>query len=146
MDAAGGEIGIGEVVGENVGVGVNYAEQIIDGVGNDFGAGRRMGGVFAEIRSDIRMPSKMRLRLCVGSERADGVMNGLGGEIVKGKAAGRAGVKSLGSKINEILSGRIKEGEDRKRWKLRAEFVDGVQRVEIRSVKIKGQGVPRANR
>jgi hypothetical protein len=38
VDAAGCEIGIGEVVGENVGVGVNYTEQIIDGVGNDFGA------------------------------------------------------------------------------------------------------------
>ena len=37
-DAAGCEIGIGEVVGENVGVGVNFTEQIIDGVGNDFGA------------------------------------------------------------------------------------------------------------
>jgi hypothetical protein len=53
---------------------------------------------------------------------------------------------SFGSKINEILSGRIKEGEDGKRWKLQTEFVDGIQRVEIRSVKIKGQGVPRASR
>jgi hypothetical protein len=82
VDAAGSEIGIGEVVGENIGVGVNYAEQIIDGVGNDFGARRRKGGVFAEMRSDIRMPSKTRLRLSVGSERSDGVMNGLGGEKV----------------------------------------------------------------
>jgi hypothetical protein len=73
-------------------------------------------------------------------------MNGLGGEIVKGKAAGCAGVKSVGSEFGEILSGRIKEGEDGKGWKLRAEFVDGVQRVEIRSVKIKGQGIPRTSR
>jgi hypothetical protein len=55
VDPAGGEIGIGEVVGENVGVGVNCAEQIIDGVGNDFAAPRRMGGVVVEIRSDIRV-------------------------------------------------------------------------------------------
>jgi hypothetical protein len=93
------------------------------------------------------MPSMKGLRLCVGSERANGVMNGLGGEIAKRKAAGCAGVKSFGSEISEIiLSGRIKEGENGKGWKLRAELVNGVQRVEIRSVKVKGQGVPRARR
>ena len=92
------------------------------------------------------MPSMKGLRLCVGSERANGVMNGLGGEIVKRKAAGCAGVKSFGSEISEILSGRIKEGENGEGWKLRAELVNGVQRVEIRSVKVKGQGVPRASR
>lgn len=92
------------------------------------------------------MPSMKGLRLCVGSERANGVMNGLGGEIVKRKAARCAGVKSIGSEISEILSGRIKEGEDGEGWKLRAELVNGVRRVEIRSVKVKGQGVARASR
>jgi len=92
------------------------------------------------------MPSMKGLRLCVGSERANGVMNGLGGEVVKRKAAGCASVKSFGNEIGEILSGRIKEGEDGKGWKFRPEFLNGVQRVDIRSVKVKGQGVPRASR
>jgi hypothetical protein len=46
VDAAGGEIGIGEVVGENIGVGVNYTEQIIAGV-------RKCGGQVSQWGKDI---------------------------------------------------------------------------------------------
>lgn len=61
MDAVSGQSGIGEVVGENVGVGVNHAKQIVDGVGNDFGARRRMCGVFAEV--EIHVPSPFELQV-----------------------------------------------------------------------------------
>jgi hypothetical protein len=63
------------------------------------------------------------------------MVHGLGGEVVKGKAAGCAGAESLGG---EILSGRIKEGEDGKDGKLRAKLLDGVQRLKIGGVKIEG--------
>jgi hypothetical protein len=146
VDAAGGQTGIGEVVGENVGVGVNHTEQIVDGVGNDFGARRRMGGVFAEVETEIGVLWNGRLSFSFGDEGTDGVVHGLGGEIVKGKATGCAGAQSLGSEIGEILSGRIEEGEDGKDGKLRAKFLDGVEGLKIGSVKIEGQGITRAGR
>jgi hypothetical protein len=66
------------------------------------------------------------------------MVHGLGGEVVKGKAAGCAGAESLGGEIREILSTRIKEGEDGKDGKLRAKLLDGVQRLKIGGVKIEG--------
>jgi hypothetical protein len=63
------------------------------------------------------------------------MVHGLGGEVVKGKAAGCASAERLGG---EILSGRINEGEDGKDRKLRAKLLDGVQRLKIGGVKIEG--------
>lgn len=58
MDAVSGEAGTGEMVGENVGVGVNHTKQIIDGMGDDFGARRRMGRVWAEVQAEIGVGAK----------------------------------------------------------------------------------------
>jgi hypothetical protein len=76
VDAVSGEPGTGEVVGENVGVGVNHTKQIIDGVGNDFGARGRMGGVFAEIEAEIQVLWNQG-SFSVGNEGADGRVKGV---------------------------------------------------------------------
>jgi len=125
VDAVSGEPGTGEVVGENVGVGVNHTKQIVDGVGNDFGARGRMGRVFAEIEAEIRVLWNQE-SFSVGNEGADGRVKGLGGEVGKGKATRRAGLDSPGREIGEVLRRRIKEGEDGEIGKLRAEFLEGV--------------------
>lgn len=112
MDAVGGEAGTGEMVGENVGVGVNDAEQIIDGMGNDFGARRRMGGVLAEVEAGVGVGAKWGRSFSVADEGKDGLIQDFGGEVVQGKATGCAGLESEGGEIDEVLSRRVQEDND----------------------------------
>lgn len=112
VDAVSGEAGTGEMVGENVGVGVNHTKQIVDGMGNDFGARRRMDGVWQEVEAEIGVGAKWGRSFSVADEGKNGLIQDFGGEVVQGKATGCAGLESESGEIDEVLSGRVQEDED----------------------------------
>ena len=123
-DIANGRVRFDETVGKNIGVGVDYTKQIIHGVGDDFGPGRRECGVFTVVETEfhVRILSKVGLRFFLGDQGEDSIVNGLGGEVLEGEAAGGSRTEGLGI---QFLNGRIKEGKDGKRGVVRAEFLDG---------------------
>ncbi len=101
------------MVGENVGIGVNHTKQIVDRMRNDFGARRRMGGVWAEVETEIGVGAKWGRSFSGTDEGENCLVHGFGGDVVQGKATRRAGLESEGSEVREILSRRFQEDEDR---------------------------------
>ena len=138
---AGARAGRDELVGEDVGVGGDDAEKIVQGVGDDLILGGREHGEIgnAERGKHLRSLSKMRLGLVFHQARGRGGVKRVRGRTIEGEAARGAAGESFRVEFRE--DGRI-EGEDGESGVLGANFFDVVKALEIPGVDIESDGVP----
>jgi len=137
------EGGVAEFVGEQVGVGGDDAEEIVEGVGNHLilgeGDGHSIG--FRGRRRHVRALLKKELRFVVRENRSDRLVEGIGGELIEGEAAGCAGGGGLGV---EMRDGAGVERDDGECGIFGADFFDVAESLEIPGVDVNDERVPPA--
>jgi len=138
-----GGIGAVQAIREDVGVGADHAEKIVEGVGN---AVQGMGGeVFVTavvVGSEIqhwRTLSEMSLGLAFGTDGEERGMEHLSCEVIERKAMRRARLKSS---IVQVLYRRIEKRKDGNSRKLVTNFLDDTKALKAPGMKIDGEGVP----
>jgi hypothetical protein len=138
--------GGGETVGEEVGVGGDDAEKIVERVGDDliFGESKGDGNAvgIVERKLHLRTFLKQISGLGIGKGGGDGTVKGVGGEFVESDAAGSAGGDGL---LIEIGNGAGVESDDGEGRIFGANFFDVVETLEIPGVNVDDEGMPAAN-
>ena len=139
-EVAGAGAGGVEVVGEDVGIGGDDAEEIVQGVSDELSFGGRKNGGIGDVGRVLHLGSlsKTRLRFICGEARSDRGVKHIGGEGIERQAARGAGGEGLEI---EIGNGRRVESEDGENGILGADFFDVVEALEIPGVDIESDGV-----
>jgi len=135
------EGGVAEFVGEQVGVGGNDAEEIVEGVGNHLilgeGDGHPIG--FAGRLRHLRAFLEKELRLAVRENRSDRLVEGFGGELIKSEAAGSTGGGGFGVEMGDGAGVKRDDGEG---GIFGADFFDVAEALEIPGVDVDDERVP----
>jgi len=138
-----GGIGVVEAIGEDVSVGTDYAQKIVEGMGDCVQA--TVGEAFLAVRvagSEMqkrRARIEMSLGLVFGTDGEERGMKQLSGEVIERKAMRRARLESFAV---QILYRRIEQSKDGNGRKLITNFLDDAKALEAPGMKIDGEGIP----
>lgn len=129
------------MLGEDVGIGGDHAEKIIEGVRDDLSFRGSQRGIVGNIKSELhgRRLSKMGFRLFFRETRENGGVDGLSGELFERETTGGPHVFGLGGEIDG--GGGIK-GQNGESGVFGAHLVDIVETLKIPGMNIESGGVP----
>lgn len=133
--------GSSEVIGQDIGVGGNDTQEIVEGMGDDLGLGRRERGGIRDIEGELhlRSLSKMRLSLIFHQDRGHRIVKGEGGEINEGEATRCSTSEGLGVQLRD---GWGIDGEDGEGGIFGANFLDVVEALKIPGVDVDNDCMP----
>src|SRR5271157_570233 len=139
----GGGIGLRQAVGEEVGVGADHTEKIVEGVRDRSNAIGWKGFIVAGIDGQFRLGtlSEMSLTFNFGMGGEERSVEHVSGELIERKAVRGTRLLSL---FVQIFYGGIEQREDGNGRVVRTNFLDDTQALEAPGMKINGQGVPAA--
>lgn len=81
-----------EAVGEDIGVGGDHAEKVVEGVSDDLVLGKGEGDTFGIIEGQNHLRGFLEDEVGIGvrQDGNDGTVEGVGGELIEREATGRA--------------------------------------------------------
>lgn len=135
--------GSSEVVRQDIGIGGNNAQEIVESVGDDLGLGRRKRGGVRDIEGELhlRSLSKMRMGLIFHQDSGHRIVKRDGGEEGEGEAAGGTTSEGFGVQFRDRGGINGQDGEGRI---FGANFLDVVEALEIPGVDVDNNGMPAA--
>lgn len=132
-----------DVLIENVRVGGDDAEKVVERVGNDLGLVRSDSGAVRDVERKLHLRglSKMTIGFVIRKTGKNRRVEGFGGERLEGQTTRSA--YFLGFELEFGHLGGV-ESEDRESGVFGADFVDIVKALKVPSVNVKNHGVPEA--
>ena len=132
-----------ESVGEDVGVGGDHAEKVIEGVSDDLVLGKGEGDAVGIVEGENHLGALLEDEVGIGvrQDGNDSTVEGVGGELIERDATGSATGGGLGVEFGD---GRGVESDDREGWVFGANFLNIVKALKIPGVDVDDDGFPTA--